>query len=165
MAYEHNDIATKNRLMSGLGEELMGYEHNDIVTVDVMEKAIAEGGGGGGGESVTWILDNATATVAFDEGYEAYAAIYNLPETITADNLISTFSGKNCVTILDGVKIEAPAVIVEDSQIVKCYYWNALYDSINDLQLSQYELRVIVTSYAASDEGKTATLSFGIVDE
>lgn len=47
MAYEHNDIATKNRLMSGLGEEIMGFEHNDIVTVDVMEKAIAAGGGGG----------------------------------------------------------------------------------------------------------------------
>ena len=47
MGYEHNDIATKNRMMSGLGEELMGYEHNDIVTVDVMNKAIEEGGGGG----------------------------------------------------------------------------------------------------------------------
>ena len=47
MAFEHNDIATKNRLMSGLGEELMGFEHNDIVTMDVMNKAIEEGGGGG----------------------------------------------------------------------------------------------------------------------
>ena len=47
MAFERNDIVNKNRLMGELGEELMGYEHNDIVTVDVMNKAIAEGGGGG----------------------------------------------------------------------------------------------------------------------
>lgn len=46
MAFERNDIVNKNRLLGELGEELMGYEHNDIVTVDVMNKAIEEGGGG-----------------------------------------------------------------------------------------------------------------------
>lgn len=60
MAFEHNDIATKNRLMSGLGEELMGYEHNDIVTVDRMNEAIAEGGGGGGGSSADVFTDYGT---------------------------------------------------------------------------------------------------------
>lgn len=48
MAFEHNDIVNKTRLMGELGEELMGFEHNDIVTMDVMNKAIEEGGGGGG---------------------------------------------------------------------------------------------------------------------
>lgn len=48
MAFERNDIVNKTRLAGELGEELMGFEHNDIVTVDVMNKAIEEGGGGGG---------------------------------------------------------------------------------------------------------------------
>ena len=58
MAFERNDIVNKTRLAGELGEELMGYEHNDIVTVDVMNKAIEEGGGDGGGSS-----DLTTATV------------------------------------------------------------------------------------------------------
>ena len=48
MGFERNDVVFKNRLREALNEEnTMGFEHNDIVTVDVMNKAIAEGGGGG----------------------------------------------------------------------------------------------------------------------
>lgn len=47
MAYEHNNIATRSKLLSALGEGgSMGYEHDDIVTVDVMNEAIGGGGGG-----------------------------------------------------------------------------------------------------------------------
>lgn len=53
MAYEHNDIATKNRLRAALGEENMGFEHNNIVTTDVMNAAIAGGGGGGISKEIT----------------------------------------------------------------------------------------------------------------
>lgn len=163
MAFIHNDIATKQRLRDALNEEgSMGFEHNDIVTVDVMNAAIAAGGGGGG-ETVNWLIDNASTTVAWDDNYECYCAVYNLPDSITADNLDSTFSDKNCVTIVDGKKVEAPATISEG--IVTIHYWNALYDSINQLQLSQYELHPRITSYSEEDEGKTATFSLGIVEE
>lgn len=60
MAFERNDIVNKTRLAGELGEELMGFEHNDIVTVDVMNKAIEEGGGGGG-------LTPYTVTLAYAE--------------------------------------------------------------------------------------------------
>lgn len=49
----NNDIVTKARLNAALGTEgNMGFEHNDIVTVDVMNKAIEEGGGGGGADGI-----------------------------------------------------------------------------------------------------------------
>lgn len=83
MAYEHNDIVNKTRLMGELGEELMGFEHNDIVTTDVMNKAIEEGGGGGGGGTKTATL-TATCTNPnvealfvgywFDDGNVEYTA-------------------------------------------------------------------------------------------
>lgn len=60
MAYEHNDIATKSKLLGALNEEsTMGFEHNDIVTMAVMNKAIEEGGGGG--------LTPYTVTLAYAE--------------------------------------------------------------------------------------------------
>lgn len=65
MAFERNDIVNKTRLMGELGEELMGYEHNDIVTVDVMNKAIEEGGGGGD-------FSTATVTVIGHDGTEGF---------------------------------------------------------------------------------------------
>lgn len=68
MAFEHNDIATKNRLMGELGEGLMGFEHNDIVTVDKMSEAIAEGGGGGGGNFKT-----ATVNIVPRSGGDGYS--------------------------------------------------------------------------------------------
>ena len=72
MAYERNDIVTKNRLAGELGEGLMGYEHNDIVTVDKMNEAIAEGGGGGG----AFDLYELTATiVTIGEGDDTFNAI------------------------------------------------------------------------------------------
>lgn len=50
MSFDRNDIVTKKRLGDALKKEIvMGFEHNDIVTMDVMNKAIEEGGGGGGG--------------------------------------------------------------------------------------------------------------------
>lgn len=69
MAYEHNDIATKNRLMSGLGEELMGFEHNDIVTVDVMNKAIEEGGGGGSSDFSTATIHIVNTAISAVQGH------------------------------------------------------------------------------------------------
>lgn len=72
MAFERNDIVNKNRLMSGLGEELMGYEHNDIVTVDVMNKAIEEGGGGGGDITEASV----TVTNSAPNSFTIYAPMY-----------------------------------------------------------------------------------------
>lgn len=66
MAYEHNDIATKNRLRAALGEENMGFEHNDIVTTDVMNAAIAGGGGGGVGKEITVGLVSTAPAGSYD---------------------------------------------------------------------------------------------------
>ena len=66
MAFEHNDIATKTRLMAALEESNMGFEHNDIVTIDVMNKAIAEGGGGGGIDAKSVHLVSTTGDAVFN---------------------------------------------------------------------------------------------------
>ena len=106
MAFEHNDIATKNRLMSGLGEELMGYEHNDIVTTDVMNQAIEEGGGGGGGDS-----DFSTAEV-----------------TVVIPWEFSEFSIEDCPTIQDNMCFgnlyveTSPAIVTVPLYKGKCYW-------------------------------------------
>ena len=166
MSFKRNDIVNKQRLRDALEEETaMGFAHNDIVTTYAMDKAIAEGGGGGGGETITWLIDNASTTVAFDGDIEDYVAIYNLPDSITADNLISTFSGKSCVTIVDGVKVEAPSVVEEgEPDTVKIKYWDLTYNDFSSIYLNQDNMRVIVY-YQASDNGKTVTLSLGIVEE
>lgn len=166
MAFEHNDIVNKTRLMGELGEELMGYEHNDIVTVDVMNKAIEEGGGGGGGETITWLLENATATVAYDSEMEEYGAKFLLPASVTADNFESTFSGKSSVIELNGDKVESP--IKYDSELTPpaatMYYWEVRYGEITGVQTTSSELFLFF--FSDSDHaGQTFTLSLGIVEE
>lgn len=94
MAFERNDIVNKTRLMGELGEELMGYEHNDIVTVDVMEKAIAEGGGGGGETAQVTVINTTDAFygAANPACYEANALAEGSPATVISD--ISVNSGE-----------------------------------------------------------------------
>lgn len=166
MAFERNDIVNKTRLAGELGEELMGFEHNDIVTVDVMNKAIEEGGGGGGGETITWLLKDATATVAYDSEKEDYGAKFLLPASVTADNFESTFSGKSSVIELNGDKVESP--IKYDSEgtppAATIYYWEVRYGEISSVQTTSSELYLFF--YSDNDHtGQTFTLSLGIVEE
>lgn len=95
MAFEHNDIATKNRLMSGLGEELMGYEHNDIVTTDVMNKAIEEGGGGGGDFSIAQV----TVVNNSSESRTVYSAFIQDGDIIN-DLYVDTGDSVTCTDVL-----------------------------------------------------------------
>lgn len=160
--YEHNDIATKSKLLGALNEKsTMGFEHNDIVTMAVMNKAIEEGGGGGG-ETITWILDNATATVTHNSDMGTYEAVFPLPETITADNLESTFDGKSVVAIYNGLKTQAPAQINDGE--VSILSWNV---SVNaPFYFKPYITDLYCVGDAPSeDEGETYTLSIGIVEE
>lgn len=165
MSFKRNDIVNKQRLRDALEDETaMGFSHNDIVTTYAMDKAIAEGGGGGGGETVNWLIDNASTTVAFDSGREDYVAVFALPETITAENLISTFSGKSCVTIIDGVKVESPTYTSEDT--VKIFFWNNKYSQVDYFQIYDYDTDFELVYYSDSDHsGDTVTLSLGIVEE
>ena len=157
MAFERNDIVNKTRLMGELGEELMGYEHNDIVTMDVMNKAIEEGGGGGG-ETITWLLKDATATVAYDSEKEEYGAKFSLPASVTADNFESTFSGKSSVIELNGDKVESP--IRYDSEgtppAATIYYWEVRYGETTGVQTTSSELYLFF--YSDTDHvGQTFT--------
>lgn len=78
MAFIHNDIVNKNRLRGALNEEsTMGFQHNDIVTVDVMNKAIAEGGGSGGDS------DFNTATVSVTGASGAFYVYCNQDQEYT----------------------------------------------------------------------------------
>lgn len=166
MAFERNDIVNKNRLMGELGEELMGFEHNDIVTVDVMNEAIAEGGGGGGGETVNWLIDNVTATVAYDAELEQNVAVWNLPESITSANIISTLKDKTCVTIWDGVRVEAPTYYYESDNLVYVYVARDLDGTFGEMSyfvFSETEIRAVM--YFTGHLGDTYTLSLGIVEE
>lgn len=166
MAFEHNDIVNKTRLMGELGEELMGYEHNDIVTMDVMNKAIEEGGGGGGGETITWLIDNVTATVAYDAELESNVAVWNLPESITSANIISTFKDKTCVTIWDGIRVEAPTYYYESDNGVYVYAARDLDWTSGEMSyfvFSETEIRAVMSF--VGHLGDTYTLSLGIVEE
>ena len=121
-----------------------------------------EGGGGGGGETITWILDNATATVAYNSDIGTYEAVFPLPETITADNLESTFDGKSVVAIYNGLKTQAPAQINDGE--VSILSWNV---SVNaPFYFKPYITDLYCVGDASSeDEGETYTLSLGIVEE
>lgn len=86
MAFERNDIVNKTRLAGELGEELMGFEHNDIVTMDVMNKAIEEGGGGG--DYPVWhvtvnTVETLSAFAIYSDDHELKNAVYvdNKPYT------------------------------------------------------------------------------------
>ena len=98
MGFERNDVVFKNRLDEALNEEnTMGFEHNDIVTVDVMNKAIAEGGGGGDFEAVemTFQLEEGLSS-AFINGF----FIFNYgqeDEYCNADYTVTTESTVHCV--------------------------------------------------------------------
>lgn len=164
MAFEHNDIATKSGLRAGLGETSMGFEHNDIVTTDVMNAAIAAGGGGGG-ETITWLIDNVTATVAYNAGHETYGAEFSLPDSITAENILSTFSGKNCVTIVNGIKVEAPGYQEEGSTTVQVYFQDYYGGyGVTSFYFSAADITAFI--YASADNvGETCTFSLGIVEE
>ena len=124
--------------------------------------AIAEGGGGGG-ETITWILDNATATVAYDSYLEDYFAKFTLPDSITADNLISTFAGKQSVTIVDGFKVEAPANAAD--QDAKVAYFATLYGQILEFDMHVPDGLYCAVPSTSDDVGKTVTLSLGVVED
>ena len=163
MSFKRNDIVNKQRLRDALEEETaMGFAHNDIVTTYAMDKAIAEGGGGGG-ETITWILENATATVAYDSYLEDYFAKFTLPDSITADNLISTFAGKQSVTIVDGFKVEAPANAAD--QDARVFYFATLYGEIREFDMYVPDGLYCAVPATSDDVGETVTLSLGIVEE
>ena len=161
MAFTHNDIVNKNRLRGALNEESsMGFQHNDIVTVDAMNKAIAEGGGGGG-EPVTWLLEDATATVEYNEDLDMQGAFFDLSGVLTADTLYSTFAGKQAVTIVNGTKIEAPTITSDDPVEVSVY----CYDPDSGNIFPSYIYNTMIISIAGGDEGNTVTFSLGVVEE
>lgn len=127
--------------------------------------AIAEGGGGGG-ETITWLLKDATATVAYDSEMEEYGAKFLLPASVTADNFESTFSGKSSVIELNGDKVESP--IKYDSEATPpaatIYYWEVRYGETTGVQTSSSELFLFF--FSDSDHaGQTFTLSLGIVED
>ena len=152
MAFERNDIVNKTRLMGELGEELMGFEHNDIVTTDVMEKAIAEGGGGGG-ETITWLIED----VAVEAEYS---------DVLDEATFVSTFSGKTLVSVLNGVKVEAPGYVTHDDDYPD-YDQVSIFVGFDDagsavtVLLAKSDMGVFISATA----GTTITWSLGIVEE
>ena len=111
MAFIHNDIATKKRLRDALNEEeSMGFQHNDIVTVDVMNKAIAEGGGGGGDFKtlkMTVAVDDADHGVFYiypqsndNGGY--YCAFYNADASFVENAYVDSTVGKEFTVVYSG---------------------------------------------------------------
>lgn len=166
MAFERNDIVNKTRLMGELGEELMGYEHNDIVTTDVMEKAIAEGGGGGGGETITWLIEDVAVEAEYNDVYDAEGAFFDFSDVLDEATFVSTFSGKTLVSVLNGVKVEAPGYVAHDDDYPD-------YDQVNifvgfddagsavTVLLAKSDMGVFISATA----GTTITWSLGIVEE
>lgn len=124
-----------------------------------------EGGGGGGGETITWLLENATATVAYNAGHENYGAEFSLPDSITAENILTTFSGKNCVTIVNGIKVEAPGYQEEGGSTVQVYFQDYYGGyGVTSFYFSAAEITAFI--YASADNvGETCTFSLGIVEE
>ena len=165
MAFERNDIVNKTRLAGELGEELMGYEHNDIVTVDVMNKAIEEGGGGGG-ETITWLIEDVAVEAEYNDVYDAEGAFFDFSDVLDEATFVSTFSGKTLVSVLNGVKVEAPGYVVHDDDYPD-------YDQVNifvgfddagsavTVLLAKSDMGVFISATA----GTTITWSLGIVEE
>lgn len=103
MAFERNDIVNKTRLAGELGEELMGFEHNDIVTVDVMNKAIEEGGGDS---------DFTTATVTVNGGG---SSINVIAPYIDADDVLNTE-----FPLSAGASLEKTVVLYKGEVVMFC---------------------------------------------
>ena len=124
-----------------------------------------DGGSGGGGETITWLLENATATVAYDSDKEEYGARFLFPESVTADNFEATFSGKSSVTVFNGNKVESPIKYTDgDPSYITIHYWETLYDEMSSAQSTSDELYLFFFSNN-QHEGETVTLSLGIVED
>ena len=166
MAFERNDIVNKTRLAGELGEELMGFEHNDIVTTYAMDKAIAEGGGGGGGETITWLIEDVAVEAEYNDVYDAEGAFFDFSDVLDEATFVSTFSGKTLVSVLNGVKVEAPGYVAHDDD-------HPDYDQVNifvgfddagsavTVLLAKSDMGVFISATA----GTTITWSLGIVEE
>ena len=118
--------------------------------------------GGGGGESITWLLEDVTETVVMGEDQDIHA-VFPLPESITAENLVSTFSGKNVVCIYEGVRVEMPCTAGDGG--VSCGYWNDTDNNLGELLATTRYLEFAVSYWSESDIGQTKTLSVGIVND
>lgn len=118
-------------------------------------------GGGGGSSDVTWLIENAHATVALDADLDDYAAIFQFPESVTPENYYEVFSGKNVIMVVDGKRVETPAFVTEETGAF--YYYSTFHDMLTSTVFSPYEFRIVIYS-DASLQGETVTLSLGITD-
>lgn len=133
--------------------------------IEMWNGCCSDGEGSGGGETITWLLENATVTVAYDSDMEEYGAKFLLPESVTADNFESTFSGKSAMTVLNGDKVESPITYTEGSPAsATIYYWEVKYDQVSSVQTSSSE-RFLFFFSDNEHEGQTVTLSLGIVED
>lgn len=166
MAFERNDIVFDSRLMAALGDSEMGFDHNDIVTVDKMNAAIAAGGGGGGGETITWLIEDVAVEAEYNDVYDAEGAFFDFSDVLDEATFVSTFSGKTLVSVLNGVKVEAPGYVAHDDDYPD-------YDQVNifvgfddagsavTVLLAKSNMGVFISATA----GTTITWSLGIVEE
>lgn len=142
MAFERNDIVNKTRLAGELGEELMGYEHNDIVTVDVMNKAIEEGGGGG---------DFTTAQVTLICNASDEVTV-NLAMAVDAEPPFIPNSETNCYLILgNGDELTKTAVLYKG-------YCNCQFDGASALS-GEGDVTIIHNTGATITGDCTITIS------
>ena len=136
-------------------------EVTDAVGSELVAEGLAVEIGGGGGGDVTWLIDNAQATVALDADLEDYAAVFQFPESVTPDNYYEVFSGKNVIMIVDGKRVETPAIVSEETG--SFYYFSTYHDMVTSTGFSPYEFRIVI--YADEPlQGETVTLSLGITD-
>ena len=145
----------------------------DIEVTDAVGNAlVAEGlvteieGGGGGGETITWLIEDVAVEAEYNDVYDAEGAFFDFSDVLDEATFVSTFSGKTLVSVLNGVKVEAPGYVAHDDDYPD-------YDQVNifvgfddagsavTVLLAKSDMGVFISATA----GTTITWSLGIVEE
>lgn len=146
----------------------------DIEVTDAVGNALVaeglvteiEGGGGGGGETITWLIEDVAVEAEYNDGYDAEGALFDFSEVLDEATFVSTFSGKTLVSVLNGVKVEAPGYVAHDDDYPE-YDQVSIFIGFDDggsavtVLLKKSDMDAFINATA----GTTITWSLGIVEE
>lgn len=123
-------------------------------------------GGGGGGETITWLIEDVAVEAEYNAVYDAEGALFDFSDVLDEATFVSTFSGKTLVSVLNGVKVEAPGYVTHDDDYPE-------YDAVKILvgfddggaAFSVLLQKSDMGGFIYATAGATVTWSLGIVEE
>ena len=134
--------------------------------IEMWTGCCSDGEGSGGGETITWLIEDVAVEAEYNDVYDAEGAFFDFSDVLDEATFVSTFSGKTLVSVLNGVKVEAPGYVAHDDDYPD-------YDQVNifvgfddagsavTVLLAKSDMGVFISATA----GTTITWSLGIVED